>query len=486
MTAAAPTGVQAVGVSANAITVSWLPSTDPTVTGYDVFARTYVKGIGGKGTHVGHYVYATVGVNLTTTSDTITGLAPGTFHTYLVKAVAPSGLSPYSAAVTAETWVGPTLPSGDTYLTSSGAVMSGPVSVTAGNTVQIKSLAAGNPLNFSLVGSTAGASIDANTGVLTYTPGTTVSGIVPITIQVSNALGSVNQTINFSVTAANPALLKPQIKLSATTSVFSGYGQTASGQVVGVDGLTPVAGTLTFAYNGGPGTMLNAGTYTLLATFTSADPAYASTTLLTNYVVKKATPTLSSLSSPTIAVGQSTATVTGHVSTIGTYPAGEYVAVTLNGVTQNAVVDTAGNFTSSFSATSLALGSYAVSYAYAGDSNLNARTGSSVLKVIGAAAPKVTTNPADSQVTVTDPVTFTAAATGSPVPTVQWQVSIDGGLTFTNITGNASATTTTLSLGAAYLGLSGNKYRAVFTNSVGQVITTVATLTVDPDTGGGL
>ena len=30
-------------------------------------------------------------------------------------------------------------------------------------------------------------------------------------------------------------------------------------------------------------------------------------------------------------------------------------------------------------------------------------------------------------------MTFTAAASGTPTPTVQWQVSTDGGVTFTDI-----------------------------------------------------
>src|SRR5262249_4264293 len=41
-------------------------------------------------------------------------------------------------------------------------------------------------------------------------------------------------------------------------------------------------------------------------------------------------------------------------------------------------------------------------------------------------APTVTTNPHSQTVTDGQNVTFTVAATGSPTPTVQWQVSTDG------------------------------------------------------------
>jgi hypothetical protein len=88
--------------------------------------------------------------------------------------------------------------------------------------------------------------------------------------------------------------------------------------------------------------------------------------------------------------------------------------------------------------------------------------------------PVITTNPANQTVTAGNTATFTAAATGNPAPTVQWQVSTDGGATFTNVPG---ATSTTLSFSAA-VGQNGNKYRAVFTNSQGSATTTAATLTV--------
>jgi hypothetical protein len=91
-------------------------------------------------------------------------------------------------------------------------------------------------------------------------------------------------------------------------------------------------------------------------------------------------------------------------------------------------------------------------------------------------APSVTTNPNSQTVTVGQNVTFTAAANANPAATVQWQVSIDGGTTFNNISG---ATSTTLTLTAVTAAMNGNEYQAVFTNSLGTSTTSVATLTVD-------
>jgi CSLREA domain-containing protein len=88
-------------------------------------------------------------------------------------------------------------------------------------------------------------------------------------------------------------------------------------------------------------------------------------------------------------------------------------------------------------------------------------------------ASMVTTNPSDQTVCAGASVSFTAAASGFPTPTVQWQVSSGG--PFTNIPG---ATSTTLTF-TATAGQNGNQYRAVFTNSTGSATTTAATLTVN-------
>jgi hypothetical protein len=89
--------------------------------------------------------------------------------------------------------------------------------------------------------------------------------------------------------------------------------------------------------------------------------------------------------------------------------------------------------------------------------------------------PTVTTQPTDVSVVQGQPASFTAAATGNPTPTVQWQVSTNGGVTFTNI-GGATSDTYTVTTAA---GESGNQYQAVFINSVGSATSTPATLTLD-------
>ena len=90
-------------------------------------------------------------------------------------------------------------------------------------------------------------------------------------------------------------------------------------------------------------------------------------------------------------------------------------------------------------------------------------------------APVITAHPQNVAAHPDSPASFTAAAVGSPSPTVQWQMSIDGGLNWTDVAG---ATARTYTIAAAALADSGHRFRAVFTNASGTATTDAATLTV--------
>ena len=91
------------------------------------------------------------------------------------------------------------------------------------------------------------------------------------------------------------------------------------------------------------------------------------------------------------------------------------------------------------------------------------------------AAPKITTQPASVNVGIFGgTATFTAAASGNPTPTVQWQQSTNSGKTWTNISG---ATSTTYKVTGSPFTNNGYEFRAVFTNSQGSATTNAAKLT---------
>ena len=99
-------------------------------------------------------------------------------------------------------------------------------------------------------------------------------------------------------------------------------------------------------------------------------------------------------------------------------------------------------------------------------------TTSALLNVL--IAPAITNEPSNQATVAGSGVTFTAAATGNPTPTVQWQVSTNGGTTFANVAGATSKSYTFTSTSTE----NGYEYRAVFTNSQGTATTSAAVLTL--------
>ena len=93
-----------------------------------------------------------------------------------------------------------------------------------------------------------------------------------------------------------------------------------------------------------------------------------------------------------------------------------------------------------------------------------------------ATAPVVTTQPVSQTYHSGATLTLTAAASGNPTPTVQWQYSLNSGASWANVSG---ATSTTFTAGP-YNALENHwQLRAVFTNSAGTAASKAATLTMN-------
>jgi plastocyanin len=100
--------------------------------------------------------------------------------------------------------------------------------------------------------------------------------------------------------------------------------------------------------------------------------------------------------------------------------------------------------------------------------------------VVAPSAPVIFTQPSSQSTLAGDNVTFTAVDNSTPAPTVQWQESDDDGKPFRDITGNASATTQTLRLNEVAASQNGTRYRAIFTNGLGFLVSDVVKLAVEP------
>jgi hypothetical protein len=87
--------------------------------------------------------------------------------------------------------------------------------------------------------------------------------------------------------------------------------------------------------------------------------------------------------------------------------------------------------------------------------------------------PQITAHPASAFWIPGGTASFTAEATGAPPPSVQWQMSTDGGSSWSIIVG-ATDTTYECAMTAAEIG---TQFRATFTNTLGSRATAAATIT---------
>jgi hypothetical protein len=98
------------------------------------------------------------------------------------------------------------------------------------------------------------------------------------------------------------------------------------------------------------------------------------------------------------------------------------------------------------------------------------------------AAPAIIIEPANQGATAGSNAVFTVAASGIPAPTLQWQVSTNGGGTWSNLSDTASyrgTATGTLTITGVTAAINGYQYRCLASNSVqGNVASNAATLTI--------
>ncbi len=298
--------------------------------------------------------------------------------------------------------------------------------------------------------------------------------------------------VDFNIT---PATTKASLTASQGSSVY-GTGLTftvtisASGSVANaptglvtfMDGST-VLGTETLNGSGVAAfttSLLGGGDNVITAVY-AGDENFSggSSNALTQSISLGSTTTICATALSSAVVGQ-TVTLSATVSTSSSGGAAPTGTVTFEEASTSQVIG-AGTLTIvngqdvvSLDTNSLTIGDHSILAVYSGDTNYYASTSASPITVtIIAAAPTITTDPRGQTVVAGNLVTFTAAASGNPSPTVQWQVSIGGGA-FADIAGATSTNYTFTTTGAQ----AGNEYRAVFTNSAGTATTSAATLAV--------
>jgi MBG domain len=336
-----PTGVTVTGASTTSVTVAWNPVLEPAGAAptYNIYERVSHSSGGGKGSHGSYYTYNLVKSGLTTSSATITGLAPApaggiaSSHAYVVTSVLNGASSAYSTLTSGAPLYAPAL---NQYFLLNGALWLGssPLDATVGQTVQISVLGSGNQApTYSVASGPSFVSIDRNSGVISISPTAADVGTFAATFTATNSLGSVT-----SSSLSIHVLALPTVAVTGGSFAFDGNTHGASAIAYGSDGVTPLAGTVSFQYAPvqvptalSPGEYAEVGSYIVQATFTSSDPNYGNAVGTGTLAIVPATPTI------IIDGGPFTDDGTAHAATVtalgidGVTPIDGSFAVTYNG-----------------------------------------------------------------------------------------------------------------------------------------------------------
>ena len=294
-----------------------------------------------------------------------------------------------------------------------------------------------------------------NIQTITYTAGP--SGTVGLTVTVTDPCNC-SSTTSFNV-PINPTPVAtitptpPQVCANSTGNSAAGpAGATTYAWSIVNGSITSATNIQTITYTAGA-----SGTVGLTLVVTNASGCSASNTVNVTINANPATPTIT----PTPA--------TLCPSSTGNSAAGPAGATTYSWSITNGTITSATNI-QTITYTAGASGNVGLTLVVTNAAGCSASN--TVNVAISNVAPVVTSDPNSQSVQAGNSVTFTAGASGTPTPTVQWQVSTGG--PFTDMIGE---TNTSLTF-TAQLSQNGNQYRAVFTNACGTATTGVATLTV--------
>ncbi|MDP1833112.1 MAG: putative Ig domain-containing protein [Geothrix sp.] len=318
-----------------------------------------------------------------------------------------------------------------------------------------------------------GLVLNAASGILSGTPTVVTPSYVYTTVRATNAAGSTTVQLILEVNAAAPSNLTYAVP-TATYTVGTAIPPNTPSLSGGGDlyfAVSPalpaglVLDALTGILSGTPTAAASRADYTVTVGNTSG-----TTTAQLSLTVQAALDV-----APAISTQPASLTVTApqpasfSVTASGTAPL-QY-QWKKNGVN---VGTNAATFSLATTATTDA-GSYTVTVS----NTAGSVTSNAALLTVNAAQgmPAFTTQPADVTLTERQNGQFVVAASGTPTPTLQWQLRSNSFASWGNL---SSETNPTLNIVAATLAQNGFQVRVVATNSVGVTNSNVATLTVNP------
>ena len=269
-----------------------------------------------------------------------------------------------------------------------------------------------------------------------------------------------SKEVSIEVTRARPSV-------SWATPAGIGYGTALSSAQL--NATSDVSGT--FVYSPASGTVLDAGaSRTLSLTFTPTDAnAYQSVTATRVLTVAKA---------PLIATAANKARVQGQENPLLTV---EYQGF-LNGDT-TAVMDEAPKASTAATKAS-GTGEYPIVLTGGSDGNYELILRNGTLTVAPfTSAPGFAVEPSAQNASIGQTVSFSVQVSGAPTPSFEWQVSTNGGTSWSPVVNGdtyTGAATASLSIVRVAESMNGYRYRVIAKNSAGSATSASATLMITP------
>jgi LPXTG-motif cell wall-anchored protein len=300
------------------------------------------------------------------------------------------------------------------------------------------------------------------TATINGTAAAGTAGDFTIALDASNVVTTANQDLTLHVLDA--AAISSAASATFTAGTVGAFVISTTGRptvsAISETGTLPHGVTLVDNGNGtatlsGTPAAGSGGAYPLTITATNGAGADASQSFV--LTVDQAP----SITSASVAAFTAGAPGTFTVRTGAAYPTA--VSISVNGsLPASVTIIDNGDGTATIAGTPPigAVGSYPITIT-ASNGTLPNATQSLVLSV--QSAPQITVGAAAQSVNAGNPASFTAAAVGFPAPTVRWQVSTNGGSTYTDLPGETAGTLDFMATQSE----NGNLYRAVFTNAAG-------------------
>lgn len=332
-------------------------------------------------------------------------------------------------------------------------------------------------------------------GTITYAPTNGYSGSDQFVVQVSDGTATANMTVNVTVNGLPTVTVNPS-NSTICSGANASFGVTATGAGLSYQWQISTNGGSSYSNVSNGGIYTNATTSTLNLTL----PTTAVSGDLYRCVVSgTCTPSVNSTgatltvnTAPSISVNPSNSTIcSGSNTSFSVTAAGSGLTyqwqVSINGGSSYSNVSNAGIYSN---ATTSTLNLVAATSSVNGNLYRCVVSGSCTPTATSTGAtltinalPAVTVNPSNSTICAGSNTSFSVTATGAGTLSYLWQVSTNGGTSYSTV-GNGgiytNATTSTLNITAATTAVNNNLYRCVVSGTCTPSATSAAaTLTVN-------